>query len=138
MRGMVRDAAERGWVVLRMSIFTAARWSESVRSALARLLTMLVVLSAFVLGALLPDLRSADSLGPAWLGISALVSILVLPLLAFGSAVGAVRRLLDRRNLSPPARRLEVCLVAVASTSVLLYLSPWGISAVRWAVTALD
>ena len=138
MGGMVRDVTERQGAVLRSSSVAAALPSESVRSALTRVLMMLVALSAFVFGALLPDLRGADSLGPAWLGIPALVSIVVLPLLAFGSAVGAVHRLYDRRSAAPVARRLEVCLVAAASTSVLLYLSPWGFSAVRWAVTALD
>jgi len=138
MRAMARDVSERLGAALRRSTFAAAKPSASVRSALARVLTMLVALSVFVFGALLPDLRGADSLGPAWLGIAALVSIVVLPLLAFGSAVGAVHRLLDRRSAAPPARRLEICLVAAASTSVLLYLSPWGVSAVRWAVTTLD
>jgi hypothetical protein len=135
---MTRDVSERQEGALRTSTFSAARSSASIRWALARVLTMLIALSVFVLGALLPDLRGADSLGSAWLGIPVLVAIVVLPLLAFGSAVGAVHRLLDRRSASPPARRLEICLVAAASMSALLYLSPWGLSAVRWAVTTLD
>jgi hypothetical protein len=138
MRSMVRDVSDPLGDALRASTSAAQRPPASVRSALARVLTMLVALSVFVFGALLPDLRGADSLGPAWLGIAALVSALVLPLLAYGSAVGAVHRLLDGRSASPVARRLELCLVAAATTAVLVYLSPWGLSAVRWAATATD
>jgi hypothetical protein len=39
---------------------------------------------------------------------------------------------------SPPARRLEVAVMAAAVASLLLYFSPWGASAVRWATVMLD
>jgi hypothetical protein len=70
--------------------------------------------------------------------VPALISVVVLPLLAFGTAVGSVHRLVDRRSDSPPARRLEVAVMAAAVASLLLYFSPWGASAVRWATVMLD
>jgi hypothetical protein len=105
---------------------------------MSRLLTLLVALSIFVCGALAPSLHGTDPFRSGWLGFAALSSVLVLPVLAFGSAVGAVQRLVDRRSGLPLARRLEVCVVAAAATTFLLYFSPWGVAAVRWVVAALD
>jgi hypothetical protein len=124
--------------VVGVTTLAASVSPESVRSALSRLLTMLAAAAAFVFGILLPDLRGAESFGSAWLAVAGLLSVVVLPLLAFGTAVGAVHRLLDRRSDSLRARRLDACIVAVAGMSLLLYFSPWGASAVRWSVWALD
>ena len=98
MGGVERELAVPDRAVPGVATLSAVASSDSVRSALSRLLTMLVAALAFVVGLLLPDLRGAESLGPAWLAVPGLLSVLVLPLLAFGTAVGALHRLLDRRS----------------------------------------
>jgi hypothetical protein len=88
---------------------------------------------AFVLGVLVPHLTDdgvppVDSTWDAlfWPGLA---STLALPLVAFGVAAFSGARL--SRSVGA-ARAVNLAAVALSLAGVLVYVSPWGLDAIRW------
>ena len=104
----------------------AASWAD------VRLLAYVAAVDlVYAAGLLVPYLTRDDdptTFVPAWLGWPAFATVFVLPLVAVGCGAVAVGRL-----GAPGGRRaVAAAVVVLAVAGLAAYVSPAGVSAVRW------
>lgn len=87
-----------------------------------------VVFGAGILGPYLTRADHPTTTVDAWLGYPALASLLVLPLLAIAVGAEAATRL----GRPGARRRLAAVTLLLAVAGFAAYVSPVGVSAVRW------
>ena len=109
------------------SASAAASWAD------LRLLTYVATADlVFVAGVLVPYLTRADhpttTRRPAWLGLPAYASLFLLPMLAVAAGAVAATRL----GAAGSRRRVGVAVLVLAVGGFGAYVSPLGVSAVRW------
>lgn len=108
------------------SASAAASWAD------LRLLTYVSIADlVFVAGVLVPYLTRADhptTTVPAWLGLPAYASLFLLPMLAVAAGAVAATRL----GAAGSRRRVAVAVLVLAVAGFVAYVSPLGVSAVRW------
>ena len=92
-----------------------------------------VVDVVFVAGVLVPYLTRADhptTTVDAWLGYPAYASLFLLPMVAVAAAAAAATRL----RVAGSRRRVAAAVIVLAAAGVAAYVSPLGVSAVRWFI----
>jgi hypothetical protein len=105
-----------------------------VRATWADLRLLMYVAAAdlvFAAGVLAPYLTRADhptTSVDAWLGYPAYASLFLLPMLAVAAAAVAATRL----GAAGSRRRVAIAVLLLAVAGFVAYVSPLGVSAVRW------
>ena len=110
-----RDSAVASWADLR-------RWTYVATADLV-----------FAAGVLAPYLTRADhppTSVAAWLGLSAYATLFVLPMVAVAAGAVAATRL----GAAGSRRRVAVPVIVLALAGFVAYVSPLGVSAVRWFI----
>ena len=110
-----RDSAAASWADLRLLTYVAA--ADLV----------------FAAGVMAPYLTRADhptTSVDAWLGLPAYATLFVLPMVAVAAGAVAATRL----GAAGSKRRVAVAVIVLALAGFVAYVSPLGVSAVRWFI----